>query len=289
MGFAEPTLQDAPTSAELLAAKLETELAGSSIELPSFPQVAIRVRELLADDDISIDEVVRVVSAEPALSVRLLQLGNSAALNPNGKRITTLRVAIARVGFNMARSATIAFAMSQMRRADAWRGLESRFGALWDASANLAARSHVIAKHAGRLNAEMALLAGMLHAIGKLYVLTRASRFPSLLNDAAAFAEFESAWHARAARALLANWNLAPEVIDAACDHERVDVTREGVADLRDVLYAAHRLTPGVSQDVAAITGSGVFRRLGMDAAACAAVLESSSDEIASLKAALAD
>ena len=289
MGFAEQTLKDAPTSAELLAAKLETELAGSSIDLPSFPQVAIRVRELLADDDISLDEVVRVVSAEPSLAVRLLQLSNSAAINPNARRITTLRNAIARIGFNMARSATIAFAMSQMRRAEAWRGLEARFGVLWEDSANLAARSHVIAKRVGRLNAEMALLAGMLHAMGKLYVLTRASRFPSLLNDASAYAAFEAVWHGRAARALFAHWNLAPEVIEAACEFERIDISRDGVADLSDVLWAARRLMPGTSQDLAALLGSGVFRRLGIDASACAAVLESSATEIASLKAALAD
>ena len=100
--------------------------------------------------------MVRIVSAEPSLAVRLLQLANSVALNPGAQRITTLRAAIARVGFNLARSATIAFAMSQMRRAEAWRGLEARFRDIWEASARLAATSHALARHCDRDDADQA-------------------------------------------------------------------------------------------------------------------------------------
>ena len=37
-------------------AMLEVELAGDHIDLPSFPEVALRVRRALADDDVSIDQ-----------------------------------------------------------------------------------------------------------------------------------------------------------------------------------------------------------------------------------------
>src|SRR6187397_2756812 len=77
---------------------LEVEIAGDHLDLPSFPEVAMRVRHALADDDATIDQVVRVVSAEPSLVVRLLQLGNSAALNPRGRRLTDLRATITRIG-----------------------------------------------------------------------------------------------------------------------------------------------------------------------------------------------
>src|SRR5688572_24484476 len=88
---------------------LTLELAGEKIDLPSFPDIAVRVRKALTNDQVGIDDVVRIVSAEPALAARLLQLANSAALNTTGKRVTDLRSAISRIGFNMARSATIAF------------------------------------------------------------------------------------------------------------------------------------------------------------------------------------
>jgi HD-like signal output (HDOD) protein len=270
---------------------MSIELAGAAPELPSFPEVALRVRRALGQDDVNIDEVVRIVSAEPSLAVRLLQLANSAALNPRAQRVTTLRVAIARMGFNMARSATIAFAMSQMRRAEAWRGLENRFRGIWEASARLAAMSYSLARHWQRADADEALLAGMLNAIGKLFVLTRVHDFPALFADAARCAEIEHAWHARAGRTLLTRWELDGEVIDAACDF---DQSKEGAGDatLSDVLLAAHHLA-GV-QDAAGLTGAvflgaSSFKRLGVDAADAAIVLNDSAAEIASLRAALAD
>jgi len=268
------------------------ELGGESPELPSFPEVALRVRRALARDDIAVDEVVRIVSAEPSLAVRLLQLANSVALNPGAQRITTLRTAISRVGFNMARSATVAFAMSQMRRAEAWRGLSTRFRVIWENNARLAATAYALARHCARSDADEALLAGMLNAVGKLFVLTRLSRFPALLADAGIGAEIENVWQGRAARALLYRWDLGEEVFMAACEFERAQERADGPATLSDVLLAARHLmdvrVPAELQDEALAT-SLPFARLGLDAAAAARVLESSTSEIASLRAALSD
>ena len=276
------------------------ELAADLPELPSFPEVAVRVRQALADEDIAIDDVVRIMSAEPSLAVKLLQLANSAALNPGTQRVTTLRAAIARIGFNLARSATIAFAMSQMRRAEAWRGLETYFREIWEGSARLAAMSFSVARHQARPDADQALLAGMLHSMGKLFVLTRVSRFPSLLGNAAVRSEIENAWHARAARVLLVKWELPGEVLDAACDFSSLPEHAEASAtgSLSDVLMVARYLVnvadPADVADLAerggaAFLGAVPFVRLGLDAKAVGEILSASAAEIASLRAALAD
>ena len=271
---------------------MTSELANEALDLPSFPEVAMRVRKALSNPDVAIDDVVRMVSAEPSLAVRLLQLGNSVALNPTGQRITVLRMAIARIGFNLARSATIAFAMSQMRRAEAWRGLETRFRALWEESANLAAMSHAVAKRARGLSADQALLAGMLHAVGKLFVLTRLARFPLLLNSPDQYAEIERGWHARVARAILVRWDLGSDIVAAACDYETAGQQRSGPADLRDVLFAARyigSLAPSAPAPDPVIFLSPPFQRLGLDPGVCGEVLSASASEIASLRAALVD
>ena len=275
---------------------LEVELAGDHIDLPSFPEIALRVRRSLADEGVTIDQVVRVVSAEPSLVVRLLQLGNSAALNPSGRRLTDLRAAMTRIGFNMARSATIAFAMSQLRRAEAYRGLEKQFNELWHTSTQVAAVSYVLAKKVTKPNAELALLAGLLHAVGKLYLLTRAARFPDLLNDARAYPALVQTWHARIAKAILVNWELAPPVIDAVQGFEAADRERDGEIDLLDVLWAGRSLA-GLrleSPKSPPVVPPGWFesspaRRLGIDAKVCQDILVESGKEIDSLATALGD
>ena len=152
---------------------LAGELSSGKVDLPSFPDVALQVRRVLADDNVTPEKVVRIVGSEPALAARLLQIANSAALNLSGKAVTDLRTAVARMGFNMVRSAAIAFAMSQLKKVDALKGLEGPLDQLWQRSAAVAAMSHVVARRFSKVNPDTALLAGLLHGIGQLYIHPR--------------------------------------------------------------------------------------------------------------------
>ncbi len=63
---------------------LAQELSSGKVELPSFPDIAIKVRKVLSDEDVNLDMVVRVVGSEPTLAARLLQIANSVAMNRSG-------------------------------------------------------------------------------------------------------------------------------------------------------------------------------------------------------------
>jgi len=270
-----------------LVEALTLELAGEKIDLPSFPDVAIRVRKALTNDEVEIEQVVRVISAEPALAARLLQVANSAALNPNGRRLTDLRTAVSRIGFNMARSATIAFAMSQLRRAEAYKGLEIPLTELWQHSAHVAAVCHVVAKRFTRMNADTALLAGLLQGVGKLYLLTRTVRFQSLLGDPAAYQRIVADWHLRIAQAILRNWEMAEEIVTAVAAAENPQREHEGVTDLADVIAvsgAMASLGPDPRAEEMLFLGMPAARRMKLDADACCFALTESHAEIASLR-----
>jgi HD-like signal output (HDOD) protein len=276
-----------PTDVARLVEALTLELAGEKIDLPSFPDVAVRVRKALTNDEVEIEQVVRVISAEPALAARLLQVANSAALNPNGKRLTDLRTAVSRIGFNMARSATIAFAMSQLRRAEAYKGLEVPLTELWQQSAHVAAVCHVVAKRFTRMNADTALLAGLLQGVGKLYLLTRIVRFPSLLGDPTAYHRIVAEWHIRISQAILRNWDMAEEVILAVAAAEDPEREHEGVTDLADVIAVSSALAslgPDPRAEEMLFLGMPAARRMKLDAQKCGVALAESHAEIASLR-----
>jgi HD-like signal output (HDOD) protein len=269
---------------------LTLELAGEKIDLPSFPDIAVRVRKALTNDQVSVDDVVRILSAEPALAARLLQLANSAALNTTGKRVTDLRSAISRIGFNMARSATIAFAMSQLRRAEAYKGLEEPLTELWNRSTHVAAVSRVVARRFTQVNPDEALLAGLLHGVGKLYLLTRAARFPALLADADTYQRIVAEWHGRIAQAILRNWEMAEEIVTAVVAGENAEREHEGTTDLTDVLGVSGALAtlgPDPRAEEMLFLGMPAARRMKLDARACGAALAESHDEISSLRQAL--
>src|SRR5580693_9579893 len=118
---------------------LAAELSAGNVDLPSFPEIAVRVRRVLSDPKSSVEQVVRVVGSEPALAARLLRISNSASLNRSGRPVTDLRTAINRIGYNMVRSASISFAMSQIRNGNKVAGLEHHLQELWQCSTRVAA------------------------------------------------------------------------------------------------------------------------------------------------------
>jgi HD-like signal output (HDOD) protein len=243
MKAAQPAPQ-APAHDEAFAfvQELAAELNKGKVDLPSFPDIAMRVRQVLADEQVPTDKVVRVISSEPALAAQLLRIANSRALNGTGKALTDLRTAVARMGFNMVRSAAITFAMAQLKKIDALKGLEKPLEQLWQRSAAVAAMSYVVARRHGSVNPDTALLAGVLHGIGRLYILTRSARHTALFADPASLNEVIRDWSAPIAKALLENWAMPPEIVTAVSEYE--DFTREhtGPADLTDVLTVSSLL-----------------------------------------------
>lgn len=279
-------------SAEAVALALEIEkaLACGSVDVPSFPSIAARIRKVLADDDVAADQVVRVVGTEPALAARVLQLANSAALNTTRQRITNLRTAVTRLGFIMVRSASIAFAIVQLRKAECMRGLERELDALWQRSTLVAALCYAIARRRTAINPDVALLAGLLHGIGRLYILTHLTRYPRLRADREALEAVARDWHARVARALLVNWESPPEIIHAIQFFETPERWRSGPPDLTDVLAAAsvlaeHRGTLRLFE--LELPGVTSCRTLGLDAGSSRELLRESEAEVADLSRAL--
>lgn len=292
MNTAAAQAQKSTVDAEAFAfvQALASELSKGKVDLPSFPDIALRVRKVLGDEEVSQEQVVRVVGSEPALAARLMQIANSAALNFTGKPINDLRTAINRMGHNMVRSAAIAFAMSQLKKVDSLKGLEKPLDELWKSSAAVAAMSHAVAKRYSKINPDTGMLAGLLHGIGKLYILTRSSKHPALFADQAIYNQIVRDWHSPVAKALLENWDMAEEIVVAVSDYEDLERAHSGPVDLTDVLtvgnlLAAFKEHPESLEinmhDVAAC------KRMNIDRASYEKLIDESEHEIDALRQAL--
>ena len=284
-----------PASAVSVAAfeqvrQLATELSGRKLELPSYPEVALRVQRVLSDPAADTGRIARVIGAEPVLAAHVLSMANSAALGGNGRPTTDLRAAVTRLGADTLRTAAIAFALGQLRKAAAYRGIEKELSAQWQQSAQLAAASFVVARASGRFAPDSAMLAGLVAGVGRLYLLTRAREFPALIADAATYRSIVRDWHANVARAVLESWALSEEVIVAATGWESAADDARKPALLADVLAVAAlliELRADPAALAAAAAGHRPLARLGIVADACAGLLEQSAAEIAALRSAL--
>jgi HD-like signal output (HDOD) protein len=269
---------------------LAAELSGGKVELPGFPHIVMRVQRVLGDSNADASRIVRVIGSEPVLATQLVRMANSAALNPAGARVKDLRAAVARVGLDTVRSATIAFAIQQLRAAPALKGLEKQLGVLWRHGVQVAALSHSVARRLTTVSSDTAMLAGLLQGIGRLYILTRASGHRSLFADPLAYQTIEHDWHLSIAAALLENWGIADEIVQAVHESENFERETRGAATLADVLVVATLLAdlqaePEVLK--AQTQCAKPLQRMRLDYAACEAFLAESAQEIAALRDAL--
>jgi len=269
---------------------LAGELSGGRLDLPSFPEIAVRIRKVLADSKSSIEQVVRIVGSEPALAARLLRIANSASLNRSGRPVTELRSAISRIGYNMVRSASLSFSMNQMRHDKKLSAFRHYLNDLWQRSTSVAAYSYVLARNYSRVNPDEAMLTGMMHGIGKLYILTRATDHPGLFGDDAELNAIIEDWHASIGKAILQNWEFPDVMAEAVGD--QADSTREGdgAADLADVVAVAILLA-SYGTDIGgleiALQGHPSAKRLGLDESKTLAVMQDSAAEVSALAHAL--
>jgi HD-like signal output (HDOD) protein len=269
---------------------LAQELSSGKVELPSFPDIALKVRKVLADDDVNLDMVLRVVGSEPTLAARLLQIANSAALNISGKPVHDLRNAVQRMGLNMVRSAAIAFAMAQMKKASDFKGLEEPMAALWQRCTAVAAMSHVVARRLTKVNPDTALLAGLLHGVGELYILTRSSRHPELFADRPVYESIVRDWHVSVAQALLENWEIGEDIVKAVSEFEDLERRHTGPPDLTDVLTVAHLMVSYQEFPESIelnMQGVSARQRMALDSSAYSNLIHESRDQIKELQMAL--
>lgn len=272
-------------------AELAQEVSGGRVELPSFPDVAVRVRKVLADEQVSTEQIARVVGSDAGLVARIFTLANSAALNRSGRAIADLKTAINRIGQNNVRTAAVSFAIAQLRRAGELRHIAKELEALWQEATMVAALAYSIASKTRAVNADEAMLAGLLHNVGKIYILARAHRHSELFNDPAVLGQITRDWHANIGKAIVENWGFPEQISEAVSEHENID-RMTGHPDVTDVLSVAVMMSGFIGQDAdLELNMQGVrgFTRLGLDNAKCSVIMRDGAEEISALRAALGD
>ncbi|HEY4369337.1 MAG TPA: HDOD domain-containing protein [Steroidobacteraceae bacterium] len=286
----EATLPAGASVAFQFVTQLAEEVSAGRVELPSFPDVAVRVRKVLADEDVAADQIARVVGSDAGLAARVFTLANSAALSRGGRTISELKTAVNRIGHNNVRTAAVSFAISQLRRAAELRHIAKELEQLWNEATMVAALGYAVAGRTA-VNADEAMLAGLIHNVGKIYILARANRHENMFRDPDALAQVMRDWHASVGKAIVENWGFPEHIAEAVGEQESID-RAVGSPDVTDVLTVAVMMAGffGHEADLELnMQGVKAFWRLGLDNEKCVHVMRDCKDEIQALRAALGD
>jgi len=209
-------------SADEFYSQLLKDIQTNQLVLPTLPEVALRVRDTVENEDVSAKEVASVISTDAALSARLIQVANSPMYR-GSKQIEDIQTAVARLGFTTTRDIVTGLVMQQMFQATS-EVTDKRLRHIWEHSTQVASISQVLCSQFTRLKKDHALLAGLVHDIGALPILVAAEDMPELLEDEAALDKLIEELHPRLGKIILESWHFLPEISAVAAEHE--DLTR---------------------------------------------------------------
>lgn len=217
--------------------ELLDDLENDKLVLPTLPEVALKVRDTLEDETMGLADVAKVVTTDTALSARLIQIANSPLLRAS-REIDSVEAAITRMGANMVRNLVTSIVMEQMFQATS-DATDKRLRQIWEHSTEVAAISHALAGQFTKLAPDQALLAGLIHDIGALPILSRAEDVPELLEDEDRLDRIIAKTHTKIGAAILRKWNFPQELVAVAAEHE--DLMRDSPSvDLVDVVMVAN-------------------------------------------------
>jgi HD-like signal output (HDOD) protein len=251
--------------AEKVSRDIITAINRDQLILPTLPEIALRVREMADDPKADLNNLAAVIANDAALSARLIRVANSPLLRA-GREVDNLVDALMRLGMDYACNIATGLAMEQLFQATSDL-VDMRMREVWYSSSEVAGISHVLCKHYTSLRPDLATLAGLVHKIGVLPILTYAEDNPALLRDSLTLDRVIEEIHAPIGGLILKAWNF-PEVLHPV-PAEHLQFQREvpyadyvdlvTVAVLHNQLFSESFITRVDFDSVKA------FERLGLD------------------------
>jgi putative nucleotidyltransferase with HDIG domain len=201
-------------------------LIDDTLQLASLPAVVMRALDLLNAPDSSAADIGQVISEDPALSVKLLKIVNSAFYGfPS--RIETISRAITIVG-----TLEITDLILGSSAVEAFAGLPNELVDMqqfWEHNLYTGVVARVLARHHRAPNTERFFVSGLLHDIGSLVIYhERPEQARQALEQARAGTPLHLAEqeifgfdHGEVGAELMQAWNLPEVFIEAARHHHR--------------------------------------------------------------------
>lgn len=208
--------------------------------IPVFPKAASQTLDAMRNPSANLNLVVDAARRDPATAGAVMTLANSALFGACGN-VSTLRLAIMRLGFETARRVVLSLAVRPLL-------YQPKPETLWPHSVEVADLAEQLASQAGGIDPGEAYLAGLLHDVGRIALreapLFDAARLHGLAESGcpATYAEelVLRTDHAQLGAQIATEWRLPEVLIGAIREHHHPEAAS---CRLSHVLYLAEYLS----------------------------------------------
>lgn len=233
------------------------------LELPSMPEVALRIRAYAQDPDVNLETLARVAQTDPAVSGALIRAANSS-LYAHGAEVTGVREAVGRLGLRTTQNLAVAQSISKVFQARSAL-LHRRAHEVWQHSVALSSIASAVARRVGGIDPERALLAGLLARVGTVPILG----FIDALDGTPSQRFVDSALAKLTAPVgvlVISYWEMGSDLIVATEEYDSWERQHDGAPDCCDLVHIArliHAAEEGIN-NTPPTEAVGAFSRLGL-------------------------
>ncbi|MCC5809202.1 MAG: HDOD domain-containing protein [Ectothiorhodospiraceae bacterium] len=277
---------DSEDAGENLFYRLFEDLMSDRLELPSMPDIALRVRDAITEREAGAGELAKILQTDPVVAARVIQAANSAVYSGQ-PQVDSLQPAITRLGLMVTREVVTAVALRGVFRSKN-PTLNKRMVELWMHSSLVAAIAQVTARRLKGFEPDRGLLAGLVHDIGVIPMVTNAEHYPELVQDPGLLEATIQRYRGEVGTMILRRWNFHEDLIQVPmwAEHWVRDKEDPG-PDYGDLVVVAQLQAMGAgpgAQALPAFTETPAYRRLGLEALGIVdgvSMLEEAREEIA--------
>jgi HD-like signal output (HDOD) protein len=223
---------------EQIVYDLIMELQSKDIKLPSLPDIAIKIRKLIEDEDSGAKDIATVVMSDPAIAAKLIKTANSS-LYQRHSAVENCQTAVSALGTKTTSQLVISYTLKELFSCSN-EMLDKRMEVLWEHSIEVAATCSVLAKYTPGCLPDDALLAGLIHDIGVILILNKAQNYPSIYSDEESLDSVIDKMHAYLSGSILRKWNFKNELIEAGEEAEYWERDKSVKPDYCDLVNMAH-------------------------------------------------
>jgi HD-like signal output (HDOD) protein len=236
----QPSLADnelhAPVPGEFnpLLIQCLKDMQARNVMLPTLPDISLQIRKAINDEKANNARIARVVQMDPAITGRLVQIANSP-LYLGRKKIESCPEALTRVGLRSAQHFITSFALKSVFQAKL-PYVRKRMQELWAHSSYVAAICAVLAHKTRGFDPDRAMLAGLIHDIGVVPILTCADRHPELAQNVKHIDQAIEELRADMGVMVIKAWNFPEDFEDIVVNAENWNRSGAGDADYTDLV-----------------------------------------------------
>lgn len=154
------------------------ELILNVCDIPAVPIVAFKVLRLIENPNSTLEDIQKAITADQAMATKILKIANSAFYGAR-RSIDTISDAITIIGFNTVKNVVLAISTREV-----YKGFGLFEQKLWEHSLGVSIASGLMAGEISFVKREEAIVAGLLHDIGKAILNNSQPEKYSIVNQA---------------------------------------------------------------------------------------------------------